>query len=188
MLLQCNQSKRVRSKTSLRSSTVLSCPSKTRRFLSRQITHITHNGTAPHTLTLWDFRKEPIQLAINSNTVLGITQTTPNRQNTMDHRLWAVSQWRSKWLGDSPLCLHIQHQSTMQIRRFRKLSIVRIFPWAAVHTKKWKNYPLWKKSFGMLLTITESRNEKMNPIASISLQNHIFVASKSGYPLIKKRK
>jgi hypothetical protein len=48
----------------------------------------------------------------------------------------ATSQCRRRWSTDSPFFLHIQHLSTTIMYYFRKLSIVRIFPRAADHTKK----------------------------------------------------
>ena len=60
----------------------------------------------------------------------------PNRVNTIDHKSKAIEQWIRRWSTDSPFLLHIQHQSKIKICRFLRLSIVKIFPKAAVHTKK----------------------------------------------------
>ena len=76
------------------------------------------------------------QQASKTKTLLGITQWSPNSQNSNDHRLYAKSQWRSKWSLDSQLFLHMQHNSTTQIFLFWRLSIVRIFLLAVVHMKK----------------------------------------------------
>ena len=46
-----------------------------------------------------------------------------NRKNTKDQSWNANSQWRSKWLTDSPLFLHIQHHSTIQIYLLGRLSM-----------------------------------------------------------------
>jgi hypothetical protein len=55
------------------------------QFLSRQSIHIRHNGTTSQ-ITLYPFLgPPPFQQANTSITLEGITQATPNKQNTKDH-------------------------------------------------------------------------------------------------------
>ena len=130
------QSRRVLRKKSLRSETDLSKSSKCRLFLSLQMQHIKQWGTA---IQMAEFRclpNFPCQQANSSTTIFSITQWMPNRVNTIDHKSKTIEQWMRRWSTDSPFLLHIQHQSKIKICCFLRLSIVKIFPKVAVHTKK----------------------------------------------------
>ena len=130
------QSRRVLRKKSLRSETDLSKSSKCRLFLSLQMHHIKQWGTA---IQIAEFRclpNFPCQQANSSTTVFSITQWMPNKVNTIDHKSKAKEQWMKRWSTNSPFLLHIQHQSKIKIYHFLRLSIVKIFPKIAVHTKK----------------------------------------------------
>ena len=121
---------------SLRSATNLSKSSKCQLFISLQMHHIKQWGIA---IQIAEFRclpNFPCQQANRSTTVFDITQWMPNRVNTIDHKSKSIEQWMKRWSIDSPFILHIQHQSKIKICRFLRLSIVKIFPKAVVHTKK----------------------------------------------------
>ena len=113
-----------------------SVSSKWRAFLSLHKHQKTQWGTALHTLVFLWLPKGPCQLEKKSKTVLGITQWTPNKPSTSSHNSQATLQWSKRWSGLSPLSLHKQHQSTKIRPRFQRLSIVKIFPSAAVQEKK----------------------------------------------------
>ena len=81
----------------------------------------------------------PFQQANSSTTVFSITQWMPNKVNPIHHKSKARGQWISRWSTDSPFLLHIQHQSKIKIVHFRRLSMVKIFPKATIHTKKSKS-------------------------------------------------
>ena len=134
-LAVANQLTNNRNEINFNSPIGLSRSSKVQRFLSRQRSRIMQEGIIPHKAAWWDFQSAPIQQASRSTTRAGITQCKPNRQNIIDQRPCAASQCKRKWSVDSPLDLHIQHQSTIQIWCFLKLSIVKSLPWAAVPTK-----------------------------------------------------
>ena len=64
------------------------------------------------------------------------SQTIPNNAK-INHQIFVVKeQWSSKWLINSPLLLHIQHQSTINKSLLRRLSNVKFFPIVAIHSKK----------------------------------------------------
>ena len=130
------QSRRVLRKKSLRSKTDLSKSSKCRLFLSLQIHHIKQCCTAIQIVEFWCLPNFPCQQANNSPTIFGITQWMPNKVNTIYHKSKAIVQQMRRWSTDSPFLLHIQQQSKIQICCFLRLSIVKIFPKVAVHTKK----------------------------------------------------
>ena len=130
------QSRRVLRKKSLRSETDHSKSSKCWLFLSCQMHHIKQWGT---TVLIAEFRwlpNFPCQQANSSSTVFGITQCMPNKVNTIDFKSKAIGEWIRRWSTDSPFLLHIQHQSKIKIHHLLRLSIVKIFPKAAVQTKK----------------------------------------------------
>ena len=98
--------------------------------------HIKQRGTAIQIAEFWCLPNFPCQQANSSTTVFGITQWMPNNVNTIDHKSKAIEQWMRRWSTNSPFLLHIQHQSKIKIYCFLRLSIVKIIPKAAVHTKK----------------------------------------------------
>ena len=53
---------------------------------------------------------QPCQKTRSSTTDFGITQITPNKAKSIGHRSIAT-QWRKRWSTNSPLHLHIKHQS-----------------------------------------------------------------------------
>ncbi len=120
----------------LRSKTDLSQSSKWRAFLSLQRHHMTQCGTIRQTTIFRVSPKLTCQPAQRCSTWQGITQDTPNKPNTIDHSSLAKEQCSKRWSTLSPLCLHKQHQSITIRLRFRKLSIVKRFPKAAVQEKK----------------------------------------------------
>ena len=109
---------------------------KCQAFLSLQTHQKTQWGTTLHTKEVLLLPLGPCQHERRSKTVLGITHWTPNKTNTKSHNSRASLQCRRIWSGLSPLSLHKQHQSTKIMPRLRRLSIVKIFPSAAVHEKK----------------------------------------------------
>ena len=113
-----------------------SVSSKCWAFLSLHIHQKTQWETTLHTMVLLLLPRGPCQLEKRSKTVLGMTHWTPNKTNTKSHNSRASLQCRRIWSGLSPLSLHKQHQSTKIMPRLRRLSIVKIFPSAAVHEKK----------------------------------------------------
>ena len=114
-----------------------SVPSKHLLFLFRQRHHNTKCGTARHRSILRYLPNGPCQDVINNSTTLwGITQITPKRIKTIDHRSKAMGQWRRRRFIDSPLLLHIKHQSITGTPLFHSLSRVKILPKAAVQEKK----------------------------------------------------
>ena len=147
----------------------LSRSSKVQRFLSRQRSRIMQEGIIPHKAAWWDFQSARIQQASRSTTRAGITQCKPNRQNIIDQRPCAASQCKRKWSVDSPLDLHIQHQSTIIISLLRRLSTVKILPSVAIHMKKCNsrrdsNFPdaLLRERGGLLDIQQKSTVEAMN--------------------------
>jgi len=108
---------------------------KCRAFLSCQRHHIKHNGTNLQTSLTGPHPSELPQLVNKSSTSLGITHSTPNKVRMQLHRSRATSQWSNKCSIDSSFFLHIQHPSTTTTFLFCRLSYVKIFPNAAVHTK-----------------------------------------------------
>jgi hypothetical protein len=83
-----------------------------------------------------DFPNLPDHQDNKSTTPLGITQAIPNKANFNDQSSCAIVQCRSRWLTNSPLALHMQHQSIMITLHFLRLSTVRILSKAAVQVKK----------------------------------------------------
>ena len=55
----------------------------------------------------------PFQQERRSITPWGMVQGIPKRLKNIFHRSLATRQWRNKWFTDSPLSLHIQHQSSL---------------------------------------------------------------------------
>ena len=102
-----NQSNKVLKKNNLRSGMDLSLSSKNLLFLSLQRHHIKQWGTINH---IWLFRWCPsqhCQQARSPTIDYGITQLTPNKPKTVDHKSIATGQWRKRWSTNSPLHLHI---------------------------------------------------------------------------------
>ena len=126
-------------KDPMRSSMILptecSWFSKIRPFRSRHMFHIIQWGIKFQILE--DFRPHQLcQPAKKSLTVSGKTQETPYAQRTKFHNSLATLQWSNKWLTDSPLFLHMQHQPAITKPLLMRLSQVKIQPQAAVQTKK----------------------------------------------------
>lgn len=117
------------------STTEISRSSKHLTFRSLQIHHIKHKSVILHTSKMLKLPTWPLQLANNSFTLQGITQSTPKWQKIELHKYLVISQWRRRWSMDSPFFSHIQHQSTTMTFHFLGLSKDKIFPNAAVHTK-----------------------------------------------------
>ncbi len=82
---------------------------------------------------LLDLPRAPFQQANNSR---GIMHWTPNKLKIKHHNSVATGQYRSRWSIDSPLHLHMQHQSITKTLLFLRLSMVRLLPIAAHQTKK----------------------------------------------------
>ena len=105
------QSRRVcrkkKKKKNLISNIKCSHPSKLLAFLSRQIHHNKQWGTILHNSMFLCCPNIPYQDSNNSITLWGITQWTPNKQNTNNHISQAMGQWRRRWSTDSPQFLHI---------------------------------------------------------------------------------
>ena len=121
---------------SLRAEVYLLQSSKCRAFLSLQRYHIKQWGTIfQTTIFRWSLRR-PCHPAQRSSTWQGITQCTPNKPKIIDHSSQAMEQCNNRWSTLSPLCLHIQHQSTIIRFHFHKLSMVKSLPKAAVQEKK----------------------------------------------------
>lgn len=117
-------------------------PLKVHSFRSLQMVHIRQSGIAHRISTAKHHPKPPFQHANNSTTCLGITQETPYKKKTKEHRLDTWVQWISKWSTDYSLHWHMQHQLTKQIFHLFKVSRVRIFPLVAVQVEKhhpWRN-------------------------------------------------
>ena len=77
----------------------------------------------------------PCQEDHTSLTLYDITQCIPNKQKTIDHKSYAIGQWRRRWSTDSPHLLHIKHFSNTAICLFQRLFVVKILPKAAVPKK-----------------------------------------------------
>ena len=92
-----------------------------------------------------------------------------NKQNTIDHKFLANMQRRRKWSGDSPLALHIQHHSTIQICRLPRLSIVNLS--LACRPNK-ESDSRWDLSFQMLFhgKTQVEQEERKHPIKGINLE------------------
>ena len=115
---------------------VFSSPLKILEFLSDQRHHIKQSGIAFQMTPTLLLPTLPCQQFKRSTTFLGITQETPNRENTKFHRSWAPEQFNNKWLIDSPAKRQWQHQSMIITPLSWRLSVVRILSRAAVQTKK----------------------------------------------------
>ena len=100
--------------------------------------HIKQCETTIQIALFWCRPNFPCQQASSSTTVFDITHWMSNMINTMYHKSKVRGQWIRRWSTDSPFFLHKQHQSKIQIFCFQRLSIVKIFPKAAVQTKKKK--------------------------------------------------
>ena len=98
--------------------------------------HIKQWGTAIQIAAFRCLPNFPCQQSNSSTTIFGITQWIPNKVNTIDHKSKAIGQWIRRWSTDTSFLLHIQHQSKIKIFCFLRLSIVKIFPKAAIQTKK----------------------------------------------------
>lgn len=68
-------------------------------------------------------------------TDLGIYHLTPKTTKRKAQNSIVIEQWSNKWSIISPSCLHIQHQSTIVIYSFIRLSTMRVFPKVVVQTK-----------------------------------------------------
>jgi hypothetical protein len=75
--------------------------------------------------------------------VFGISQWTLNIEKTRDHNSLATSQCTNKWSTVLLLHLRMQHQSTKMIPLLIRLSHVKKFPHAAIHTKCLTQYFNW---------------------------------------------
>jgi hypothetical protein len=91
----------------------------------------------PHCSTL-SVANSPPKKAYKSTICLGMTQESPNQLKKTFQIAQATSQWSRIWSINSSFLIHKQHQSTTMTCRFRKLSMVRIFPRAS---KQPKNAP-----------------------------------------------
>ena len=110
--------------------------SKLLEFRSRQIHHIKQRGTILQITILRCCLKLQDQQSNKSATLCGITQQIPNKQKIILHISDAIEQWRRRWSIDSPHPLHIKNHSRTTKCLFRRLSIVKILPKAAVQEKK----------------------------------------------------
>ena len=117
---------------SFKPAIVLLESSKHQLFLSSQMHHIKQWGTAIQITPLRWWPNFLSQHVRNSTTIFGIAQYIPNMVNTIDHNSKTVGQCNKRWSTNSPLLLHIQHQSRILLH---KLSIVKIVPKAAIQTK-----------------------------------------------------
>jgi hypothetical protein len=104
-------------------------------FISLQRHRIRQDGAIFHIVVFWRLRNCPFQQAKKSTTRLDMTQANPTRLKMEFQRALTISQWSKRWSTNSPLFLHIQHQSTTVTCRFLRLSIMRIFPKAANKAK-----------------------------------------------------
>lgn len=86
------------------------------------------DGTIFHITAFRNLSKCPFQQAKTTTTQLGITHTNLTRLKIVFDRALVISQYSKSWSIDSPLFLHIQHQSTTITCRFLRLPIVKIFP------------------------------------------------------------
>ena len=98
---------RVRKKNNLISSKDRSHPLKHLAFLLLQINHIKQFDTSLQKSILRCLPNLPCQDSNNSITVWGITQWSPNKQNTKDLISNAMGQWSRSWSTDSPHLLHM---------------------------------------------------------------------------------
>ena len=130
-----HHSRRVKKKKDLNSRKDRSQPSKLLEFHSHQIHHIKQCGTNLQITILRCRLKLQDQQSNKSTTLCGITQQTPNKQKIILHISKAIWQWRRRWSTNSPHLLHIKHHSRTTRCLFRRLSIVRILPKAAVQEK-----------------------------------------------------
>jgi hypothetical protein len=106
--------------------------------------HIMKDGTIFHIRAFQSLSKYPFQQAKSFTTQLGITYTNLTRLTIVFHRALTytnltrltivfhralvISQCSKRWSTDSPLFLHIQHQSTIMTCCFLRLSMIKIFP------------------------------------------------------------
>ena len=100
----------------------------------------------------------PFQLVKSSTTTFGITQGTPNHENTMVQSFLATMQWKSRWSVVSPSLLHMQHQSSTTNLCFWRLSVVRISP---------KSDLCWKLGFHKLF------KERIDEMSSVTSYNRM---------------
>ena len=76
--------------------------------------HVSFTPKIPHNrcgLT-WQWN-HPFRHSKSSNLDFGITQTIPQQCKNKWPNIYCKEQWSGKWWIDSPLLLHIQHQSTI---------------------------------------------------------------------------
>ena len=78
----------------------------------------------------------------------------------------AVEQCNRRWEIDSPFSLHMQHQSSTITWRLLKLSMVRMWPKAAAHTKN-----ATRRSFGFPHTLPRKRPSKKTLIRAPNLEH-----------------
>ena len=130
-----NQSSRVCRNWNLIARIDFSTPLKVLSFCSRQRHHMRQCGIIFQIFLALDLPRLPFQQLIRSITSRGITQKIPNKISIIFHNSRAIGQCISKWLTDSPLDLHIRHQSKMITLLFLRFSVVRIFPNAVVQMK-----------------------------------------------------
>jgi hypothetical protein len=90
--------------------------------------HIMKDGTIFHIRAFQSLSKYPFQQAKSFTTQLGITYTNLTRLTIVFHRALVISQCSKRWSTDSPLFLHIQHQSTIMTCCFLRLSMIKIVP------------------------------------------------------------
>ena len=109
--------------------------SKVRRLRSLQIFHIKHVGTR-FQIEEECFPNQFCQANKRSKTRPDNTQWTPKVRNTKFHNPPAIGQCNKRWLVVSPPPWHIPHHSAITYPLCWRLSLVRIFPHAAVQTKK----------------------------------------------------
>jgi hypothetical protein len=111
------------------SNNTFSRSSKLLAFGSLQRHHIKNKWANLHMFKILRLPNCPIQLPNKSFTLRGITQTTEKSTLWQPHNEGVNYPY-------SPQILHKQHHSITIIFIFRKLSKVKIFPKAAIHTKK----------------------------------------------------
>ncbi len=118
------------------SNKFLSLSSKHLLFLSPHMHHNTQWGAALHISMFLDWLRPFLQQASKAIMPEGITHWTPKMLKIKLHNSLATGQWWKRWVIDSPLLLHMQYQFITRTLLLRRLSIVRMCPMAAVHTKK----------------------------------------------------
>ena len=145
----------------LSSSKCLSFPSNDLEFLSHRMHQKTQWGIELHSSLIFDLPLPTLQQSSRSITPRGITHCIPNKLKIKYNNSLAIGQCKRRWEVDSPLALHIQHQSitiTLPPKIFRRENAIHSSsPYKKYHPRRDFGLPntlprhnksiFWKQSF-----------------------------------------